>query len=345
MKNSITTLHKIKGSMLGQAIGDALGSQTEFAKYNTAVDLVPTWGYAFPAFSDDTQMSLAIAEAFLEAMPVRNDDNSVEDFLMAVSRNFKDWDAGRWGRNNRSPGGTCMSGVHKIDKDGSNWRESGSTHGGKGNGGPMRASTVGMALYPDPEFAFEIGALTSVPTHNNIETQIASGTVAFLVAASIGGYSFDSAVANLFEILGSWEQHIPLHTHSSEKTEWAIGRLASAYAFGKSRMDSEHFHKFNTKMSKNGIKGNDFKAVEAVASAIFHNTKSCNYKGIVTGTANTTGDSDTTSAIAGAIAGARFGYGFIPSDWRKRIETSEYLHSLAYSLYALNEKKDSQVVA
>jgi ADP-ribosylglycohydrolase len=341
MNNMI--LHRIKGTILGQAIGDALGSQTEFSKGRVATDLVPTWGYPFPAFSDDTQMALSIAEAFLEVMPVKGDKKSIELFMEAVSRNFRDWENGRWGSNNRSPGGTCLSGVHRINHEGTNWRDTGSTHSGKGNGGPMRASYIGAALYPDPTFAFEIGALTAIPTHNNIETQIASGTVAYLVAMAINGYTFDTSIASLFEILGSWEHHIPLHTRSSEETEWAIGRLASAYASGKGKIDSKDFHRFNVSTSKNGIGGNDFKAIEAVASAIFHNAKSSNYYDIVTSTANTTGDSDTTSAIAGAIAGARLGFGFIRSDWRKRVETSEYLHELAYNIYMLNETKDSHV--
>lgn len=331
------TLSRITGSLLGQAIGDALGSQTEFRSHVTATDLMPTWGYPYPAFSDDTQMALAIAEAFLIQKPIDGDEKSIDRFMSEVSINFRHWLIGRWGKNDRSPGGTCMSGTGRLNREGTNWRDTGSTHSGKGNGGPMRSSPVGMALYTAPEFAFKIGALTSVPTHNNIEAQIASASVAFLVATSISGYGFSSAVGSLFELLGSWDKIIHPYTRSSEKTDWAIARFASAFAYGKAQLDSKIFHKINTNTSPNGIKGSDFKSIEAVASAIFHNAKYSNYEDIVFSTANTTGDSDTTSAIAGAIIGARVGDSKIKKDWRDRVETSDYLHDLAYSLYMLNE--------
>lgn len=315
--------------MLGQAIGDAMGSQTEFRKGRDVNDLGPTWSYSFPAFSDDTQMAIAIAEGLLETLPNPNPKHSEPFYhdaaMQAVARNFVAWDNGKWGSNNRSPGGCCMSGVHRIRCLGAErWFETGSLSG-KGNGGAMRSSFVGCYFASNPLRAFQFGALSSVPTHNNLESLLASGAIAFLVAMSVNGQSLGLSMHSLMEVLGDWENVLISIPSSANRTEasFAISRLGSAYAAAKHLTVSE-FKQMN---------GNDGKGIEAVAAAIHANAKFSNYGQIITELANKTGDSDSTAAIGGALAGARFGYGFIRGSWRNRIETSKYLHDLAERLY------------
>lgn len=314
------TLNKIKGAIFGQAIGDALGSQTEFNKASVVTDLAPTWGYPYPAFSDDTQNFLAIAEAFRKVDP-RYDS---EQFMKVFSNNLVLWDEGGWGANNRSPGGTCMGSVGRLRR-GVDWRESGSTTFGKGNGGgAMRAAAAGVALWSVPSEAFRIASLTAIPTHNNPETQISAGATAFLVACSIKSVPFDTAIMALFSYLQMGISILPEYTHSNEDIPFALGRLAFAYSAGKARLDDREFRAQN---------GNDGKGIECLAAAIFHNVKQCRYRDVIVHTANFTGDSDSTSACAGAIAGARWGYEFIPSSWRRRIEKAEYLDRLAVDIW------------
>lgn len=219
-----------------------------------------------------------------------------------------------------------MGGVRMLE-DGVDWRASGSTSSGKGNGGgAMRAAAVGIPLWKDPIFAFEIATLTAIPTHNNIETQISAGGTAFLVACAINGISFDQSVGSLLHLLQRWDEHIPEYTHSSEDIPFAIASLSTAYAMGKARLDDMAFKAMN---------GNDGKGIECLSSAIFHNAKHCRYSDVVVHTANYTGDSDSTSACAGAIAGARWGADFIKSSWKSSIEKSVYLHNLAEDLFKL----------
>jgi ADP-ribosylglycohydrolase len=58
----------------------------------------------------------------------------------------------------------------------------------------------------------------------------------------------------------------------------------------------------------------------------------------VTNCVRWTMDCDTTSAIAGAIAGSRFGIDTIPESWRKNIEMSSHLHQLAERVWVASQE-------
>lgn len=317
---------KLLGAILGQAIGDAMGSQTEFHKGRLVNDLGNTWGYPFPAFSDDTQMMLAIAEALLTVQPKTAQDSEVEAFMQECSSNFIKWRDGdpRWGQNDRSPGGTCLGGVYQLRSNGvQNWRSTGSLDGGKGNGGAMRASVVGCWFWQNATLAYQYGALTSVPTHNNLESLLASGAIAQLVALSIQGCSLRQALGIALETMANYRRNlVTIPVCKDQDPGFAIGRMGAA--FGLVSMSVSQFKQMN---------GNDGKGVEAVAAAIHANAKFTNYSDIICNLANYTGDSDTTPAIGGALAGARYGADFIRRDWKQRIEKSKYLHDLAERIW------------
>lgn len=333
----------VQGAILGQAIGDAMGSQTEFRKGRPVVDLGPTWSYPIPAFSDDTQMMLAIAEALLSIKPQQVTRYHVEDLkvdspldmlMQEISANFVKWDNGdlRWGANNRSPGGTCMSAVNQIRSNGiHNWHLTGAGSYGKGNGGAMRASVIGAYFWRNPMTAFQIGALSSVPTHNNLESLLASGAIAWLVASSIQGTPLTDSVVYLLELCHNYRNVLlSVPTCSDQSVEFAIARFGQAVA--ARNMPVSQFKRIN---------GNDGKGVEAVAAAIHANIRYSSYKPIITVLANETGDSDSTAAIGGALAGARFGIPFIPKAWQQRVEKSSYLFDVASRVWADSKEPES----
>lgn len=303
----------VYGTILGQAIGDALGSQTEFHKSFYIRDLGPTWGYDFPAFSDDTQKMLATLHAILEGEPYPDH----EAFMGRLKKAFIAYADGYWGTNDRSPGGTVMSGIRAL-RSGIPWTKSGHVSG-KGNGSAMAAAGIGAAYWADPDYAFDIGCWTSVPTHNDWEAVVASGAVAFLVAKSIQNNNIHQAVADLFEQMENPSNRLAKYV-TTGSISWSIKHLATAYAMANARVDFETFRRWN---------GNDGKGLEAVAAALFHNVRACRYSDVVINLANYTGDSDSTAAIGGAIAGARWGYYWIPRRWIRRVEATAMLHDYA----------------
>ena len=101
-------LQKAKNVIFGLAIGDALGYPTEFmtldrikAKYGeNGISELPQRAL----FTDDTQMSVAIAEALITA-----GDQDLETIMDAVKDEFVKWR--HFPENNQAPGRACLNNV------------------------------------------------------------------------------------------------------------------------------------------------------------------------------------------------------------------------------------------
>jgi len=325
--NSEGAMGRALGAVFGQAIGDAIGHPVEFKKTHTVVGLdVPN------QFTDDTQMFCAIGEALLEAPPHAA---SEERFMHVLSRKFVEWRENPLGGTHRAPGGTCMEGVRKLGAK-IPWQKSGALNG-KGNGTAMRAGVCGVMYWMDPDYAFRIGCLQSVNTHNNLEAILGAGTVAYLVAASIKGIDFPTAVSNALmlcsrfndqTVVPMFPKEVPLGDTRGDQSPWrAIAKFGSAFALGVGGLDPDSFRKFN---------GDDFSVVPAVAAGIFYNARALpvhGYPQIVISAANYGDDADTIAAISGTIAGARYGVDGINGEWVENVELSAYLSGLANRLW------------
>jgi ADP-ribosyl-[dinitrogen reductase] hydrolase len=323
----------VKGAIFGQAVGDALGHPIEFEKTREITDLDD-----INQFTDDTQMFCAIAEAMLDAPPHKD----IEKFMDALSQRFIEWRQNPLGGSHRAPGGTCMEGVRKLGA-GRSWRLSGATRDGKGNGSAMRSGVVGARYWREPVTAFRIGCLTSVNTHNNLESILAAGMVAFLVARSIQGCSFNEAVAEGIALCADFENQIPpeyptnnlpMDSTRNGQSPWgAIASFSRGFILGESNETAEKF------LAENG---NDFTAVPAVSEAIFFNARNDAICPMLIECANFSDDSDTITAITGTIAGARFGFDEITEEsesddrqgsWTDRIEMRDYLEDLSKRIF------------
>ena len=209
----------------------------------------------------------------------------------------------------------------------------------------MRSGVIGAMYWKHPEYAFKIGAMSSVPTHNNLEAILGSGLVSFLTAQSISGISWPTAVGDGLQQCYDFEFTIPnelipdlprhtdpeiacpqygiLGTDLERPNPWyALGHIGAAFAYAsdKDKLQIPAFRKWN---------GDDNAVIPAVASAVFFNTRFSDFLRIVIAAVNYSGDCDTVGAIAGCFAGARFGDDAIKAEWRARIEQREYLMDLA----------------
>jgi ADP-ribosylglycohydrolase len=164
---------RARGMMLGLAVGDALGHPTEFisslaqikARYGDVSRFHPAGSHPAGTFTDDTQMSIAVARAL-----IRQGRACDLDLLMTtMAGEFVAW-AGH-PTNNRAPGGTCLAGCRHL-KEGRPWREAG-VKNSKGCGAAMRAAPVGLFYFDDDDLLLEVAAAQSVLTHSH-PTAIAS---------------------------------------------------------------------------------------------------------------------------------------------------------------------------
>jgi len=298
-------LEKAKGIIFGLAIGDALGYPTEFM---TLSQIKQQYGEAGiqdlpdPAlFTDDSQMSIAIAEALL-----RVGDQDLDSIMEAIKAEFIKWRHSP--ENNRAPGRACLTGVRNMER-GMHWSESGVADS-KGCGSAMRVAPIGYLYQHDPEKLKQVARASGICTHGHRTAIAASIGAAYLVKLALAGVEPQDLIPKLL----SFTKGI------SGEFDTAISKVSDCLGWPNEEDALNHL-------------GKGWIGEEAVALALYCFLRyPDNYKATVLRGANTNGDSDSVACIAGGISGAYLGIEAIPNGWIKRIEKSEHLNDLAARL-------------
>jgi ADP-ribosylglycohydrolase len=299
-------LNKAKGVIFGLAIGDALGARTEFLKLDQIKAKYGKEGIRDlpdPAlFTDDTQMSVAIAEAL-----VRAGDKDIESIMEAVREEFIKW-SHLPETYSKAPGNTCLKGVANMER-GIHWSKSGVANS-KGCGSAMRAAPIGYLYQHAPEKLKEVAHATGICTHGHPAADAACIGAAYLVKLALDGVSPERMIPKLFAYTAGISAEFDQAISKVEKClDWKDEEKALRYL------------------------GEGWVGEEAVALALYCFLKNPNsYEKAVIRGANTNGDSDSIACIAGSISGAHLGIKAIPAVWVLKIEKTEYLGSLAERL-------------
>jgi ADP-ribosylglycohydrolase len=296
-----------KGLIFGLAIGDALGYPTEFmtlSQIKTDFGLAGMTDFTkSPAlFTDDTQMSIAVAEALIKA-----GGRDLEEVMSAVKEEFVKWR--RSPENNRAPGNTCLSGVAAMER-GVHWTESGVADS-KGCGSVMRVAPVGYFYQHDPDKLKQVARASGICTHGHRTAVAASIGAAYLVKLALDGVEPDRMIPETLSFTSG----------ISTEFEAALSKVSEYVEWPNEEDALEHL-------------GEGWIAEEAVALALYCFLKyPDDYRKTVLRGANTNGDSDSIACIAGGISGACLGVSAIPEKWIEEIEKSQYLNQLAEQLH------------
>ncbi|MCR5233144.1 MAG: ADP-ribosylglycohydrolase family protein [Lachnospiraceae bacterium] len=137
--------------MYGAIIGDMVGSPYEFDQGRKVKDFGPLF-INRSVFTDDSVMTIAVAEALMDAGP----DASEKEIKPAVVKSMQ-----KWGRKypDAGYGGRFIGWLAKKDPK---------PYGSWGNGSAMRVSAVGW-LYDSIERTREVARWTAEVTHNHPE--------------------------------------------------------------------------------------------------------------------------------------------------------------------------------
>ena len=309
MEKELRLLDRIHGTIYGLAIGDALGYPVEFMKLPQIREKYGERGIIrFPSddggntignYSDDTQMTLAVANALLDS----NSEDS-DEIMKNMSNRFIEW--ANSPENNRAPGLTCMGGINRLEQ-GFDWKESGLDS--YGCGAAMRVAPIGISYHDDPEKLKEIAKNSAVITHNHpIAIASAIGN-AYLISRGLNGED----PTDLDSLLRFTEGISPEFNKKIKKIDKYIN------------LDPDE--------ALNRI-GGGWVAHEALASALYC-AKKCDMdfeRTIIMG-ANTNGDSDSIASIAGGIVGSYIGLEDMPRRFMRGLENRDLLHETGYKLY------------
>ena len=314
----MTTLEcKFTGSLLGLAVGDALGAPLEeIPKHpsqvkGTVTEMIASNGWLkldAGQVTDDTEMMLCIARSIVEKKAFDPQD---------IAMRFVAW----FDDNNISSGSTTRAAIERL-KEGYSWYDAGRNEKGltfTGNGCVMRCTPVALLNYND---SFSLVAQSydqSRITHPHPDCTGSSIFVNALIARCIASHerndqkeaAFADAVCAISynETLQNHYQNIPLH---SDKT---IRQCIS----GDVR--------------------------ETVESATYCFLTTTTFEDAVVKAINLRGDADTRGAVVGAIAGAYYGETAIPNRWkqklldRHKISLQSELELLGRELYYLSSTR------
>lgn len=296
--------------IFGLALGDALGWPIEFldlplirARYGRSGILAPP----HPAlYTDDTQMTAAVAEALVEA-----GNQDLDTAMTALAQHFILW------KNNpitatRAPGATCIRGVNALEL-GAPWREAG-VKDSKGCGACMRVAPIGYFYQHEVERLTQAARAQGWLTHRHPASDAACLGAAYLVKLALDGVE---------------PKEFPVRVRSvtaglSGEFDSTLARLDQVRAWTDEEAALNYL---------GPTRGGGWIAEEAVVMALYCVLRRPDdYPAAVTLAANISGDSDTVACITGGVMGARLGINAIPADWIERLENRDYLSSLAQRL-------------
>jgi ADP-ribosylglycohydrolase len=331
-----TTLAKraATGTLLGLALGDALGFPTEFNDVPSILAKCGPWRtmeLPRPAYvTDDTQMTLALARGLRTA----TDRGLLGPLRMErpVREEFVDWYQSP--DNNRAPGRTCLVACNLLKTAGRPWQEA-SQINSKGCGANMRVAPVGLIRGLSDEQRAGAAQLQAALTHGHPTALAASDLTAHAIRLLATGADPMGLIGQLRSY--AYENRHRYHsrwlgdlwTRSQDPTpEHFIARGWDECLEALDRVR----HAVRTVSPETDpclATGEGWIAEEALATGLL-----CFLLFVdepVTAlrrAACTSGDSDSIACLAGAFAGAYHGSDAWPTEWADRIEYQGDLMSL-----------------
>ena len=322
----MTRLDRIKGCLLGGAVGDALGAPVEFLEWPAIearfgptgiADFVPAYG-VLGAVTDDTQMLLFTAEGLLRAY-VRGSSRGICHTPSVIHHALLRWlltqgekparEVGEdgwllqqqalWAR--RAPGATCLAALRASRHFGEKARND-----SKGCGALMRVAPC--AFFGN---AFALAAESGQMTHGHPSGYLAAGLFAdILQRLAQGADSLEAAVRaslaeqgeqpGMEETRAILQQVLALHAEGRQPTPDTLAELGGGWV-----------------------------AEEALAIGLWCALQAESFEQGVRWAVNHSGDSDSTGLIAGHLLGIQLGVAAIPERWLAKLELRAVIEQVA----------------
>jgi poly(ADP-ribose) glycohydrolase ARH3 len=306
----LTLLERFRGAILGTAVGDALGRPfegglpTDSGEVEKAASVEPELRY-----TDDTQMTLGVITSLVECEGFNG-----EHMAKVFARNYEPF------RNY----GPSTSWILQQIKRGETWdlpaREAMGGQGSYGNGSAMRVAPVGLLYHQDLSKVREVAVASSRITHTHPLGTEGAAIQALAVAMAVQTEKNDLSAGNFLKKLTRLTEE-DMYLRRLEKIGGLLGRCAPPSVIAKEL-------------------GNGVEAFNSVPAAIYSFLAfPGSFKGAVLGAVGLGGDADTLGAMTGALAGACYGVGEIPSDWLGKLEGRSELEKLANGLFLLFVKE------
>jgi ADP-ribosylglycohydrolase len=325
---------RVRGCLLGGAVGDALGAPVEFLSLprireeygpEGLTDLVRVAGPA--RITDDTQMTLFTAEGLIRAS-VRW-DRGVCHPPSVVYRAYLRWldtqqrpapppdpdgwlAAQSWLYARRAPGNACLSGLRAGCMGTPGQPQNPES---KGCGAVMRSAPFGLHPGAAAEEVFDLAVECATQTHGHPSGYLAAGAFAAVIRELLDGRGLREAVDTALDLLARCPGH-----------EEVVGALRGALTV-PADPDPGHVERL----------GGGWVAEEALAIGVhcaLSYPDAADLRRALLLAVNHSGDSDSTGSICGNLLGAWHGETALPPDWVADLEGRGTILELADDLAA-----------
>ncbi|KAH0545488.1 hypothetical protein FGG08_000489 [Glutinoglossum americanum] len=325
---------RIRGSLFGLAIADALGAPVEFQKRGTFEPVVgyrhnETFDTPPGTWTDDTSMTLCLAQSLIDTSGTFTPQDAVrkylrwyrEGYLSSIDECFDIGMATRrameiWWRFFRVGGGFLGEGEMDVKGHEEGLEEIKKALGGKeccGNGSLMRASPIALLYFRSLPTACAHAATSSTLTHPHPANTEACIVYTLLliralhgapkpeIASELGAWKFqDKDLKERFEGCKTVEDWGRRSEEGIRSSGWVVDTLeAACWAF----------------FSTDGFEEGALRVV------------------------NLGDDADTVGAVYGALGGAHYGVDAIPKEWMEGLAKREVIEKIAEGVAELAERE------
>ena len=338
-------LNRIKGCLVGGAVGDALGYAVEFS---TLSEIIRKFGESgikryeldggLARISDDTQMALFTAnallfgetrgqmrgigagpagyftEAYLDWYETQTEKYPLRDYHPSWLVNFREF------FSRRAPGGTCMSALQA----GGRGTVERPVNNSKGCGGVMRVAPIGVYFAGKAHWEQEkvdmAGAKAAAVTHGHELGYIPSAALVHIVCQLASAERPDVFAA----VLSSMEA-MPKLFPEAGFMRYYLDLMDKAIDLSQKDVDD-----------RNAIRqlGEGWVAEETLAIAVYCAIKHADsFEDAIVASVNHDGDSDSTGAVTGNILGTALGYTSIPDHYLEKLELRDIIEEISEDLY------------
>ncbi|WP_114579050.1 ADP-ribosylglycohydrolase family protein [Saliphagus sp. LR7] len=298
---------RARGILLGLACGDALGRPVEFQPpdrirrdHGRVTKMLANGTHGQPAgtITDDTEMALCIARSLA--------DNGEFDPADIADR-FVEWKA-----SGPFDIGIMTSSALQRIQDGESWEEAGQNEwetspegSNAGNGSLMRCAPYAIAFRDDPDRLVEVSRQSSAITHADPRCQWSCAL-------------FNRTLANLLT-----DEERPLATAT---TALESGLPEEVLGAVEPVLESRHGQQANVDLENSGY------VITTLQAGLYHGLTAGTAEEAIVDAVMMGGDTDTIGAVAGAVAGTRFGVDALPERWPDSLSARDELDMLASQL-------------
>ena len=303
---TIRAVERARGTLLGLAAGDALGTTLEFKRPGTFTPITDMvggghFGLDPGEWTDDTSMALCLAESLLVS-----DGFDPVDQLRRYVRWYRDGHHSSTGRC-FDIGNTVRAALARFEGTGEPWPGRTDPESA-GNGSLMRLAPVPIFYLKDPARAIVMAGDSSRTTHGAPEAVDACRYFGALLIGALQGRPKEELLAPGFAPAEGLWGSAPL-----------VPAIASIAAGSFARNDPP------------AIRGTGY-VVHSLEAALWAFARSTSFSEGALLAVNLGDDADTTGAIYGQIAGAHYGVDAIPQHWLAKLTRRDMIDRFAVRL-------------